>query len=183
MGLDQYGYAVSQHPDNTDFSVSDDAKKAVMFSWRKHPNLEGWMEKLYNAKADAQGYEGETEFPSEIVAHIVGQPMSEDEIPEEIKKMATDQSEFQKIINAQQYIAAAASIGKKRVFNNQFIRLNVADLDQLEMHVKNKTLPKTTGFFFGEDSDDEYHEYDLKFIEIARDAIANGIDFYYCSSW
>jgi hypothetical protein len=90
---------------------------------------------------------------------------------------------MEKIIQEQKYISGIANLNKKRVFNNQHIRLNMGDLDQLEMAVKLDELPPTTGFFFGDDSSEEYKQQDLKVIEIARDAINHGIDVYYLSSW
>lgn len=66
MGLDQYGFAVRPHKDNTDFSVAwtDENKpengevQVLIAQWRKHPDLHGWMENLFNRKADEQGYAG-----------------------------------------------------------------------------------------------------------------------------
>jgi len=55
MGLDQYAYAVMPHPDNTDLSYvwTHEQYKGKVFliaQWRKHPNIQGWMEKLYESK-------------------------------------------------------------------------------------------------------------------------------------
>ena len=63
MGLDQYGYAVMPHPDNTDFSYvwtheQSEDKVFLIAQWRKHPNIQGWMEELFNQKAESQGYKG-----------------------------------------------------------------------------------------------------------------------------
>lgn len=61
MGLDQYGFAVMPHRDNTDFkwvwSVAEatDGKINQIAYWRKHPNLQGWMENLYRDKRAASG--------------------------------------------------------------------------------------------------------------------------------
>jgi len=55
MGLDQYAYAVMPHPDNTDLSYvwtheQAEDKVFLIAQWRKHPNIQGWMEKLYESK-------------------------------------------------------------------------------------------------------------------------------------
>ena len=53
MGLDQFAYAVMPHKDNTDLGYvwndtdSENAKVILFHSWRKHPNLQGYMEELY----------------------------------------------------------------------------------------------------------------------------------------
>ena len=45
MGLDMYAFTTSQDIPPTDFEEPQDS--AELFYWRKHPNLHGWMEKLY----------------------------------------------------------------------------------------------------------------------------------------
>jgi hypothetical protein len=55
MGLDQYAYAVMPHPNNTDLSYvwtheQSEDKVFMIAQWRKHPNIQGWMEKLYENK-------------------------------------------------------------------------------------------------------------------------------------
>jgi hypothetical protein len=44
-------------------------------------------------------------------------------------------------------------------------------------------LPETTGFFFGENSDDLYRERDLEFIKQARAELFVGLRVFYNSSW
>jgi len=66
MGLDQYAFAVLPHPKNTPTSMfwsSEESNpppgiepKTEIAYWRKHPNLQGWMERLYEQKG------GEEEF-------------------------------------------------------------------------------------------------------------------------
>ena len=50
MGLDQYAHA--RRPGVEDFSpVTCDVEEVEQLAyWRKHPNLQGWMEKLWNEK-------------------------------------------------------------------------------------------------------------------------------------
>ena len=70
MGLDQYAYAVRPNKANTDFSFVQEAIERVgendtittqsyvlIQEWRKHPDLQGWMEDLFDRKASEQGYE------------------------------------------------------------------------------------------------------------------------------
>jgi uncharacterized protein with NRDE domain len=44
-------------------------------------------------------------------------------------------------------------------------------------------LPNTTGFFFGDHSDDHYREQDLEFCRQARAALFLGERVFYDSSW
>ena len=56
MGLDQYAYRLAKKPgEPVDFSVEallDDmpGSREPIHYWRKHPDLQGWMENLYRAK-------------------------------------------------------------------------------------------------------------------------------------
>ena len=82
-------------------------------------------------------------------------------------------------------------------FNCVELEVTLSDLEQLEAHVENKSLPETGGFFFGDDSfswgNDEgkpfedgdyyYKETDLNFIKEAREAIADGQEVYYNCWW
>ena len=82
-------------------------------------------------------------------------------------------------------------------FNCVELELSESDLEQLEAHVENKSLPETGGFFFGDDSfswenedgnpypegDYHYKATDLKFDVDARKAIADGKKVYYNSWW
>ena len=91
--------------------------------WRKHPNLHGWMHRLWNER----GHAGD--------------------------------------------------------FNGDELELTFEDLDRLEYVVKHKELPGTTGFFFGNDSDDYYRDQDLEFIRTARSELTQGMRVFYNSSW
>jgi len=182
MGLDQYVFMVERHEDNTDFMYSEDADTFELAYRRKHPNLEGWMEDLFNSKANAQGFEGDKRFPTEVVAHMVG-VVDKSEVTPEMLEMVTPEEAMKAIIRQEQYASMAANLHKSRIFNNQPLRLNVGDLDQLEMHVRLGTLPSTSGFFFGENSDSYYYNEDLELILEAREAINKGHDVYYVSSW
>ena len=73
--------------------------------------------------------------------------------------------------------------GTAQSFNCVPVRLNTCDLDALQFDLMNNTLPQTQGFFFGDNPpDDESLSEDLKFIQAARDAIADG-DYVYYDSW
>lgn len=73
--------------------------------------------------------------------------------------------------------------GGEDEFNCQEVELTLEDLDNLEAAINLKDLPETSGFFFGSNSDDEYKEQDLEFIENARDAINEGYTVVYTSWW
>lgn len=66
------------------------------------------------------------------------------------------------------------------------IQITLDMLDELEIDVKNKDLPYTTGFFFGEDENsDEEMDYDLEFIQKAREYLLENEEniLIYTSSW
>lgn len=68
-------------------------------------------------------------------------------------------------------------------FNCVPVRLNTCDLDALQFDLLNSALPETKGFFFGDNPPDiDSLSEDLKFIQKARDAIAEG-DYVYYDSW
>jgi len=53
MGLDQYAFVVPKSEKNTDFTFTGSARTITY--WRKHPDLQGWMENLWVAKRTAAG--------------------------------------------------------------------------------------------------------------------------------
>lgn len=72
-------------------------------------------------------------------------------------------------------------------FNCQPVELTLSDIEELEGHITDKSLPETGGFFFGIDSYEEYEEYykeaDLQFVEDAREALGEGKKIFYNSWW
>ena len=74
--------------------------------------------------------------------------------------------------------------GTKESFNCVPVRLTREDLDRLYEDVVNNRLPKTTGFFFGDNPPDlESIAEDVDFIKKARAAIDEGFEVYYDSWW
>lgn len=74
--------------------------------------------------------------------------------------------------------------GPKEYFNCVKLRLTTVDLDALQHDLENGTLPETQGFFFGTNPPDaESLANDLKFIQAARDILAEGDAVYYDSWW
>jgi hypothetical protein len=55
MGLDQYGIARKGEPKTDEDGYTFYEDEMELAYWRKHPNLQGWMEELYHKK----GGEGE----------------------------------------------------------------------------------------------------------------------------
>jgi hypothetical protein len=50
MGLDMYALATKAKPEtDVDFSTKNFEQEEIHY-WRKHPNLHGWMQNLYDAK-------------------------------------------------------------------------------------------------------------------------------------
>lgn len=123
MGLDQFAYA-----------VDNNGEKEELAYWRKHPNLQGWMENLWEAK-------GKPGLPENHTGDMMGD------------------------------------------FNCIPVELDYDDLACLESAITNGELPSTCGFFFGNNSDNEYKEQDLEFIEKAREALDNGLTVMYDSWW
>lgn len=51
MGLDQYAYRIDIKPSTeVDFDLDENVKREEIAYWRKHPDMQGWMEKLYREK-------------------------------------------------------------------------------------------------------------------------------------
>lgn len=121
MGLDQFAY-----------TIDSEGNKNEIAYWRKHPNLQGWMENLWEIK---------------------GRPGDRNE-----ENMLGD-------------------------FNCIPLELTNDDLDSLEEDITNSHLPRTNGFFFGDDSDEHYKEQDLDFVKQAREALDNGSKVVYDSWW
>ena len=140
MGLDQYMYvaakagAYDEYYEDENYEKADDdstklSKPRELGYRRKHPNLQGWMERLWLEKNP--DYEEEVKYP----------------------------------------------------FNNVELELTWEDLDRLEADVKAGNLPKTRGFFFGDDSDDFYKKDDLAFVKAAKAEVFLGLKVFYNSSW
>jgi hypothetical protein len=127
MGLDQNAYRIkkgiikSQIPSPKDVP-NDDSLIEIQY-WRKHPNLQGWMQRLYEEK------------------------------------------------------------GGSEQFNCRFVQLTTEDLNRLEDDIRNKKLPETNGFFYGDDADEYYRHDDLLFIANAKLWIEEGFDILYDSWW
>ena len=58
MGLDQYVccYQGEKPDEEVDFELDKSIERSHLHTWRKHPDLHGWMEDLYNHKG------GQNEF-------------------------------------------------------------------------------------------------------------------------
>ena len=143
MGLDQFAYAAAHAGDRDRYwnsgefvdnkFVSPAPEPREIAYWRKHPNLQGWMERLWKEK---------------------GAPGGDPDDP-------------------------------NYMFNCVELELTWEDLDRLEEDIKNGALAElnTTGFFFGNASDEYYREHDLKFIKNARAELFLGLKVFYNSSW
>jgi hypothetical protein len=132
MGLDQYAYVASK----ADTDYNDHSRQKLAY-WRKHPNLQGWMEQLWEEKG-RPGIYG------------TGQVNEYD-----------------------------------GVFNGIEVELTWDDVDKLERDIKSGAVSNlgTTGFFFGNPSDDYYYEDDLKFCIDAKAELFLGRKVFYNSSW
>ena len=78
-------------------------------------------------------------------------------------------------------------------FNCVDLILRSEDIDKLERDIKNRKLPETGGFFFGDDSygygddDETYEKYylpdDMAFIKSAKEALDEGKEVVYTCWW
>ena len=74
--------------------------------------------------------------------------------------------------------------GAKDSFNCTTVRLDLKDLDRLEMDTGNNKLIPRNGFFFGaQEIDSEDLESVATFVKVARQAIADGKAVFYDSWW
>jgi hypothetical protein len=117
-----YAFVTIEAP-STAVDFDEQAGREQLHYWRKHPDLHGWMEKLYIEKG-----------------------------------------------------------GKDEDFNMSPVRLDRADIDQLEAAIIANELPGTSGFFFGY-SDGSERDDDLAFIAKARAALASGLTVFYFAWW
>jgi hypothetical protein len=147
MGLDMYAYVAAKAGAQADYDegMAWDKEKGAIVNpsvtepreiayWRKHPNLHGWMQRLWVRKTNEAG--------------IV------DDDPDRAGE-----------------------------FNGVELELTWDDLEQLEQDIRDKNLPDTSGFFFGNDADDHYREQDLKFVREAKAEAFLGLKVFYNSSW
>ena len=68
-------------------------------------------------------------------------------------------------------------------FNGDELELTWEDLERLEQDIERGYLPETSGFFFGDPSDEYYKAQDLEFIKQARADLFLGLKVFYNSSW
>lgn len=140
MGLDQYAYAAAKAGQNDEwwgqYDIPEDQRTVQpvreIAYWRKHPNLQGWMENLWESKGSPGSY-----------------------------------------------------AGPDSMFNGVELELTWEDLDRLERDINEGTVAQleTTGFFFGDASDDYYREQDLQFVKDAKAELFVGLKVFYNSSW
>ena len=145
MGLDQYAYVaaragqLNEWYDGAEMVESGEfvnprmTKPREIAYWRKHPNLQGWMKRLW----EERGYPGLEGHTSDM----------------------------------------------DRTFNGIELELFWQDIERLHDDIVAGRLPGTTGFFFGDNSDDYYLEQDLEFCRQARAALFMGERVFYDSSW
>ena len=140
MGLDQLAYS------RPATATNDDTDECLV-QWRKHPNLQGWMERLWRK----QKY-GDAATPDPIT----GEGYSNETYMND-------------------------------PFNCEELELTSDDIKRLRLDICNKTLNgghgDTTGFFFGDSSDEYYREPDIEFCDKAQAVLNKGCKFIYYSSW
>ena len=140
MGLDQLAYSRPA-------TATNDETDECLVQWRKHPNLQGWMERLWRK----QKY-GDAATPDPIT----GEGYSNETYMND-------------------------------PFNCEELELTADDIERLRLDIQNKTLNgghgDTTGFFFGDSSDEYYRETDIDFCDQAKAALDKGCKVIYYSWW
>lgn len=69
-------------------------------------------------------------------------------------------------------------------FNGVKLPMTEEILDEVEAAIRTRSMPKTTGFFFGNfPPTNETDLYDLHFVTEARQALSEGYEVYYDSWW
>lgn len=189
MGLDQYAYVVMPSGENTDFSVkwdwNDTSKVQLISQWRKHANLQQYMEDLYIKKSQEQGRVVHTnlefkpelgQFSAQILDTETGSVRGMEEVFSDHKLREQFENDVLERIKEE--------FGKMNVtdFNQQPLRLSLDDLNQLELLVKEDSLPVGHGPFWGESIPEQLEET-LKFIVYARRCLLEGLEVYYSSWW
>jgi len=64
MGLDMYAYVATRAGQQEEYwqqdaDVTDVSKPREIAYWRKHPNLHGWMQKLWEAQGNSGDFNGD----------------------------------------------------------------------------------------------------------------------------
>jgi hypothetical protein len=64
MGLDQYAYVAAKAGAMNDYYEHDDhapeaTRPREIAYWRKHPNLQGWMRRLWESRGNSGGFNGD----------------------------------------------------------------------------------------------------------------------------
>ena len=140
MGLDQLAYSRPA-------TATNDETDEHIVSWRKHPNLQGWMERLWRKRKY-----GDSANPDPITG-----------------------------LGYDNHTCMADP------FNQEEVELTLDDIERLRLDILNKTLNgghgDTTGFFFGDSSDEYYRETDIEFCDKAEAALNKGCKVIYYSWW
>lgn len=103
MGLDQYAYAAAragQHSEYWDRGEYDSetrefnspvTKPTEIAYWRKHPNLQGWMERLWVERGCPEAYNGDRTFNGvelELTKEDIDR-LEQDILSEQVSKLET----------------------------------------------------------------------------------------------
>ena len=146
MGLDQLAYSRPA-------TATNDETDECLVQWRKHPNLQGWMERLWRK-----------------------QKYGDAAIPGVNSRAATADS-----------LVYSKDTYMDNPFNQEEVELTLDDIKRLRLDIRNKTLNggygDTTGFFFGDSSDEYYRETDIEFCDKAEAALNKGCKVIYYSWW
>ena len=138
MGLDQWVIAKAHGAEAEEIGY-----------WRKHPDLHGWMENLWDCKRAAAG--NPRTFDLEALSD---------------------------------YWCGGPRAGEVEMFNGVHLPLSEQDILSCMEAIREAQLPYTEGFFFGESEDgEEQRQEDLEIMERCLEAVRQGKEVFYDSSW
>ena len=86
MGLDQFAYKTKVKPTNpVDFNdevYDDNAEREEIHYWRKHPNIHGFMERLYREKGGSKEFNCATVQLTQDDINVLASMILDKELPE-----------------------------------------------------------------------------------------------------
>lgn len=189
MGLDMYAVVVASENSIDDFSFKGEGE-GLLHTWRKHPDLHGWMEKLWLKKLAKANKDKPGPKKQELVFQITSakdgskvtvtkEHVLLDQLPD---ALAIDEELKPGLLMTLKQALEEDLQLEASPFNQVFVRLTKEDIAELGVVIASRTLPKTTGFFFGE-SNGEERDDDLLFIGNALKILEEGKHIYYSSWW
>lgn len=168
MGLDQYFFTSSEDCGHLSSFIVD---REELHYWRKHADLNQFMLNFMKIYAMVIAIKDDKEMKAKALKNTS---------PETLKVLKDLWEEYQD----EERMTIATKIVVQDASNSKYMKINPALLDILEELVVSQSLPKGSGFFWGESEySDEDIAYDLEAIKKARQAMEEGKYVYYYPNW